>query len=346
MTQPVLGVVIVSYNSRDVIFDCLESLLAARDVSLHVVVVDNASTDGTPAAIRDWAAGQSAWTAPDDLPFPLTAAPKPLELAGPDDLPPAAPGITLLHSPVNGGFAAGVNIGLAHLARHPDIDRFWVLNPDCVTPPETPRAFAAHETPGGQFSLLGGRLTYVDPPDRIQSDGGIIDQRTGRTHNLNLEKSFTQTPPSDSMQMDFISGASMVASRRFYETAGPMPEEYFLYYEEVDWALRRGELPLAFCPEARVYHRAGTAIGSPVKGRMASTFSLYFKHRARHLFVRRHFPRSLPTAWAFTLAKAGWYLLKGHRSAARTVIAGAYGAPPPREVREKLSPEARAILSS
>jgi len=342
-SDPTLGVVIVSFNSADVILDCLESLLAAPGVALHIVVVDNASTDGTPEVIEDWAAGHTPYSAPADLPFALPPAPKPLHLAAAAGPPPATPAITLLRAPVNGGFAAGVNLGLAQLARHPGLDRFWVLNPDSVVPPETPRAFAAHPVPENRFALMGGRVTYLDPADQIQSDGGTINRRTGVTSNLNLGRSFAATPTADHAGVDFIPGSSMVASRLFYETVGPMAEDYFLYYEEVDWALRRGDLPLVFCPEARIYHHAGTAIGSPTLQRLASPFSLYFLHRGRIRCMRRFFPRSLPVAWAFSLVKAGQYLLKGYLSGAGALLAASFGLPPPGAVRARLSPKAAGL---
>lgn len=341
---PPLGVVIVSFNSADVILDCLESLLAARGVTLHVVVVDNASTDGTPEVLEAWAAGRTPYGAPADLPFALAPAPKPLRLIAPGAAPPpAAPALTLIRASMNGGFAAGVNLGLAELARHPGIDRFWVLNPDSVVPPDTPRAFATHAVPGGRFALMGGRVTYLDPPDMIQSDGGTINRRTGVTHNRNLGSGFGTIDAPDASGLDFIPGSSMVASRQFYETAGPMAEDYFLYYEEVDWALRRGDLPLVLCPGARVYHRAGTAIGSPTLARIASPFSIYFLYRGRLRFMRRFFPLALPLAWAYALAKAGQIALRGYRAEARALLATCLGLPPPAAIRACLSPEAARL---
>lgn len=344
----VLGVVIVTFNAADVILDCVESLLAARGVRLDIVVVDNASTDATLACLRGWAAGTTAYSAPQDLPFVLHPQPKPVTLFGPGRHSRPAQDlvtqntVTLIESGVNGGFAAGVNIGLAHLASRPDIDRFWILNPDSAVPPETPLRFATEPGPAKGFSLMGGRVIYYDQPDRIQIDGGVVNMRTGVTGNIGLGKPHALTGPPAATALGFITGASMVVSRAFYEQAGPMAEDYFLYYEEVDWALRRltlagGDLPLAYCAQGLVYHRAGTAIGSPAPGRPASPFSLYFKHRGRIRFIRRFRPRNLPIAYGYSLAKATQLALKGYRAEAATVLRASFGLPPPASVRARLS---------
>ncbi|MGR3465594.1 glycosyltransferase family 2 protein [Limimaricola sp.] len=341
LAPPELGVVLVTYNSAGVILDCLESLLAARGVRLRVVLVDNASADGTPGLLRDWAAGRHDW-APSGLPFALGPVAKPVAIGDAVGGAGSGHGLTLIETGENGGFAGGVNRGIAALDAAPDggPDRIWLLNPDTVVPPGTAAAFATAPEPAGGFSVMSGRVTYLAPPDRIQIDGGTLDRRTGVTGNINLGRPLAATPPPDAGDLDFVMGGSMVVSRAFRRQAGPMPEEYFLYYEEVDWALRRGGLPLAYCPEARVHHRAGTAIGSPAPGRPASPFSLYFKHRSRIRFVRRHLPRSLPMALAYSLAKSAQLRLAGHREEARAVIAGSFGRAPAQAIRAQLSPEA------
>lgn len=342
MSPARLGVVIVTFNSADVILDCLESLLASTQVILDVVVVDNASDDGTPALLRDWAAGRHGYGAAADSPVPLAACAKPLRLDGGNNagLPHR---LRLIETGINAGFAAGVNRGLADLSAQTGLERFWVLNPDSVVPPHSAAAFARHPAPPSGFALIGGRVLYLDQPDIIQIDGGTLNRRTGVTGNLGLGARHSATPPPVPAQIDFITGASLIVSRQFYERAGPMPEDYFLYYEEVDWALRRGDLPLLYCADAIVYHRAGTAIGSPTLGRPASPFSLYFKHRARLRFMRRHFPHGLPYAYAYSLAKAAQLLLKGYPAEAGTVLRASFGCGPSAEIRARLSPEAARL---
>ncbi len=342
MANSRLGVVIVTFNAADEILDCLESLLAASDVQLEIVVVDNASDDDTLARIASWASGDKAYLCPKDSPLEITATPKPITIHDPD----AALGqdghhITLIDTGVNAGFAGGVNRGLAHLAARPEVTRFWVLNPDSVVTPETPGALSRHDTPA-DWGMMAARILYYNTPDTIQNDGGTINWLTGVTSNLNLFSKFADTAAPDGEQMQFIPGASMVVTRQFYDQVGPMDESYFLYYEEVDWALRRGALRLAMCPEAIVYHKAGTAIGSPTLGRPASSFSLYFKHRARLRFIKRFRPLSLPTAWAFTIAKAAQLALKGFRPEAIATLRGGFERQPPADVPKRLDAAAMA----
>lgn len=343
MILPRLGVVVVTFNASDVILDCLESLLGATGVALDIVVVDNASLDGTVAHLKAWADGTHPYTAPDDMPFDLSPCLKPVTLhpAGEGDPQATAHRVTLIETGVNAGFAGGVNCGLKELAARAYLDRFWVLNPDSAVPPETPRAFALHAD--APFALMGGRVLYYDTPDMIQIDGGTVNKRTGVTGNIGLGQSTQTTPPPDPAQMDFITGASMIASRTFYEAAGPMPEQYFLYYEEVDWAMQRGDLPLAYCADTTVYHRAGTAIGSPTLDRPASPFSQYFKHRSRLRFMRGFFARNIPGALAYSCAKAAQIALKGYRREAWALICGSLNLSPPRKVRAILSDEAARI---
>ena len=328
-TLPVLGVVIVSFNSGDVILDCLESLLAVRDVALRIVVVDNGSRDDSLAVIRGWAAGDTVYTVPADLPFALAPAPKPVRLDGTGGLHH----VTLIETGANTGFAGGVNRGLAHLAADAEINRFWVLNPDSVVPPSTPAVFA--NAPEG-FALMGGRVIYYEDPDQIQIDGGVVRWHLGVTDNINQYASPATAHAPDAADMDFITGASMVASRAFYEITGPLREDYFLYYEEVDWAQRRGALPLAYDARAVVYHKAGTSIGSQSLARGPSVFSLYFIHRARLRFLWRFCKTGLPGGIAYSLAKAAQLLMRGQTRAAATIVRGSLQFPPSRDIRKRL----------
>ncbi|MBM2575148.1 glycosyltransferase family 2 protein [Jannaschia sp. Os4] len=309
MTAPRLGVVVVTHRSADVIGPCLASLMASEGTALRVVVVDNASPDDTLAVARGV----------------HVAAPHSVEIDA---------------APVNAGFAGGVNRGLARLFADDGLDRVWLLNPDCTARPDTAAVLAAC---GGDapWGMIGGRVLYDDPPGVVQSDGGRLDRRTGRTDGINRGRPAAEAAMP--ARMDFVSGAHLVASRALYERAGPMPDETFLYYEEVAWARRLGDLPILPCPGAVVHHRAGTSIGSGRPGRRASPMSTYFLHRARHRFVRAHLPQARLGAMAFSWAKAAQMAAKGDLAGADALLRGALDRPPPAAVRDRLDPAARTI---
>jgi GT2 family glycosyltransferase len=339
-----IGVVVVTFNSAPVIAESIESVFASKDADVAVVVVDNDSTDSTVQVIEDWASGRVPLSPRDDCPIqPLGPVAKPVHytVAQTGEAPQEAP-LVIVRSPVNRGFAGGVNQGLEVLARRTDVNAFWVLNPDCVVPAGTAAAYLAAAAQG-PFSLLSCRTFYYEHPSRIQTDGGRINRWTGVCRSIHAGQA-PDTPLPDARDLDYVTGANMVASRAFLEAAGPMTEDYFLYYEEVDWASRRGRLPIKLVDGAVVYHHGGTAIGSGTAARRASPFANYFNYRNRRLFARRHLSGSGPVVVLYALLKAAQLSLMGARDEARAVLAGALLRPPPPEVRARIKDgEARQL---
>ena len=345
-----LGVVVVSFRSQDVILDCLESLLAVAGQPLRILVVDNASGDGTPARIRAWADGTDP--APDPAPgvggSPYARRPHgpvPLEAMPEGGAGPRAGAVGLLELPENRGFAGGVNAGLAALAALPEVAAFWVLNPDAMSAPDTPARMmaAADERPG--WGLLGGRIFYAgtEGPPTIQCDSGVIERWKGVCRMLNTGQGADTPLPK---RIDYVSGAHLMISRSTLARTGGMVEDYFLYWEEIDLAARRGDLTLALVPDAPVFHHSGTAIGSPAPGRGPGEMSAWFNARGALRFQRRHDPRHLPTTWAWLFARAGRAATRGHWPAVRGILRAALGMGPPAEARRRLSSTALALATA
>jgi len=323
-----LAVIVVTFRSGPVIKACLNGLVESRGIALPIVIADNASPDDTVDRVRRWAEDRSLDFEERDCP--------------PGTVPAASrlARVTLLRSPTNLGYAGGVNLGLKALLPFGGIQYVWILNPDCVVPPETASALAKEAKRAKPFALLGSRTLYLDPPHAIQSDGGRVHPWTGVCSNLNQGRSSADTPPGQPEQLDFISGANMVASRRFVESAGPMREDYFLFYEEVDWAQRRGTLPLVFCATAQVYHQGGSATGSGAIGRRASPLTNYFNYRSRMRFLWRFRRRALPVAYAYAWAKALQLLLHGARAESVEILRGMHQLGPSAGVRTRIGANA------
>lgn len=343
MTANPLGVVVVAFNSADVIGECLESLFASAGATLHVVVVDNRSDDDTLEMIGNWAAGRSYRRRPGAAPIAVGPAAKPVPIVTrvPDQPAADAGALTVIRSDVNGGFAYAVNLGLRALLPRAEIDAFWLLNPDCVVAPDTARLYL-DEAVRAPFGLLACRTLYYEQPDIIQTDGGKID-RSATCRGINNGQPASATPLPGNNSLDYTSGANMVASRAFIERAGLMEEDYFLYYEEVDWAMKRGDLALRLVPTARVYHHGGTTIGSGSPTRRPQPFANYFNYRNRLRFARRHMPGRVPLAVLRALAKAVQLLVLRAPDEASAVLAGTFDWRPPAGVIARITdPAARA----
>jgi len=321
-----IGIAIVSYRSADVIEDCLRSLAALKGVEPRIVVVDNASDDASVDVIRAWAAAMAGRVDFAEADF--------------DSMAPPERWLTLLRAPVNRGFAYGTNRALEMLLRDRSLDHFWLLNPDARALPDC----AEHllRTAGeGRYAMIGGRVLFAAHPDVVQTDGGRVSRLTGTCVSVNWGRSLGEARMPAAGTLDFITGAHCLVSRSFLERVGLMRDDYFLYYEEVDWALRRGDLPLRVAPGAVIQHHGGTAIGTGSIGRQPSPFSNYFNYRNRMRLLARFSPLGLPFGLFYGLAKAAQLVAKGYRAEAAAAIAGMFQLPPPRAVRELLPPGAQ-----
>ncbi len=328
LPTPILGVAIVTYASSDVIVGCLDSLLASEDVDLRIALCDNASPDDTVDVIRDWAVQRGlnlAEIAPEEAASGTTAS------------------LTLIRLPLNLGFAGGTNAALRHLVADPEIDLAWVLNPDCEVEPSAAKAFAARASRTGEFALMSGRVLFHAGDGIVHSDGGRVNMATGFCHNINRALPVAEADKKPTRRRDFFTGANMIASRAFIETCGLMREDYFLYYEEVDWALRRGDLPLVWCEEAVVRHHVGTSIGTAQANRAASAFSNYFNFRNRMIFLWRFNPVALPFAYLYSAAKVTQILFRDGREAAAAALRGLLFLSPPHKVEAKVAPASRPL---
>ncbi len=289
--------------------------------------------------------GSTAFARPSNSPLAGSAsASRPITFQERDIDDKSAPQtpLTLIQADINGGFAFGVNRGLEVLLADDSIDIFWLLNPDCAVPLLTPsRLVAAAER--GPFSMIGLRQVFYEHPDVIQTDAFRLNRHTGVCVSINAWQRLTDTAAPDETSIDFVSGATMAVSRAFIERAGLMEEDYFLYYEEPAWAMRKGDLPVRLA-DAIVYHHGGTSIGTGTPSRNSSSFSCYFNHRNRIKFVRRHLPEKLHFARLHGIAKAAQLLLKFSPREAWALLAGTFELAPPASVSSRIvHPKARKL---
>lgn len=314
-----IAVVILNWNGWVDTLECLESVLRAEGVEGPVVVCDNDSQDDSLARIRAWAGGREVVELPEGHPlarFSQPPVPKPVRYVEYDretaeqggraedhDIP-----LVLVRTGGNLGFAGGNNVGLRYALARPDIDAVWLLNNDTVVDPGAARALMKVVDRDREVGLCGSTLLYYDRPEVVQALGGAsYNERMALPAHIGESKPLPDAPDVDAVvgQMAYVAGASMLATRRFLEEVGLMEESYFLYFEELDWALRAaGRFRLGYAPDSIVYHKEGRSIGTRGAERKSALADYYFL-RNRLLITRRFFPARVPTVrFAILLALA------------------------------------------
>lgn len=249
-----IGVVVVNWNGYADTVACLTSLLEAEPGPSRVVVVDNGSEDDSAAALSRWV--QRA---------PATAAER----------------VTVLASPRNRGFAAGVNFGIEALYRDARIRHYLLLNNDATVRAdffaELDRALEA----APDAAILGATIYEAGSVQRVWYAGGtFVPLRALAPHRYEVPSADVVVPT------EFVTGCAMLVSRSAREALGPLPECYFMYLEDAEYSHRAhaAGLPVLYAPRAVVVHAVGASVERLVTGpRLA-----YWVTRSRALFVRRN----------------------------------------------------------
>lgn len=302
-----IGVVVLNWNGWPDTLECLESLLRCRGVDGPIVVCDNASDDDSLDRIRDWAQGRlDVWTPraaplralshpPHPRPIPYVEHDRATaERGGGPGEKDAAIRLVLVRTGDNLGYAGGNNVGMRYLLARGDIDAVWLLNNDTVVDPGAAEALAAEVRRDPRVGLCGSTLLYYQEPDRVQAAGGAsYNAWLALPRHIGESRPLASIPAAEEVRakLAYPTGASMLVTRAFLEEVGLMSEDYFLYFEELDWACRgAGRFQVGYAPESRVYHREGRSTGTDGPERKSAMADYYFL-RNRLRVTRRHYPR-------------------------------------------------------
>jgi GT2 family glycosyltransferase len=322
-------VIILNWNGwRDTI-ECLESVFRLRGPDFRVVVCDNGSSDESLQKIRQWADGQvmadSQNPRVSHLSSPPCPKPVPHRELSREEAERSTPGrdgarLILIRNGANLGFAGGTNVGLRFALQDNACQYFWVLNNDTVVDPGALDALTRQTERQPELGLCGSLILSYADPKLLQVQGGRrFSKWTGRAHippRLTLEESRSRRA-----DFDYVEGASMLATRSFLEGIGLLEERYFLYYEEVDWAVRaKGKFAMGYAPDSIVYHKEGASIGSNLDRGKRSLLSTRYLVRSRVLFTRKFGPHFLPTVLGAISLAALHRLLFGDGSRARLIV--------------------------
>lgn len=287
-----LGIVIVNWNTRDLLRKCLQTVTASEgDFKFHTIVVDNASNDGSPEMVQT-----------------------------------EFPDVELIISPSNNGYSYANNLGLRALGFHgagkvdADAPRYaLLLNPDTEVPPTGLAEMVSYMDAHPEVGMAGPKL--IMPLDNNQLD--LACRRSFPTpevafyHYSGLAKMFPDSPrfarynmtyvdPDTEIEVDSVVGAYMQVRREAIRAVGLLDETFFMYGEDLDWAFRikNAGWKVMYHPQVIVKHIKRAASRRSPKAQ----FEFY---RAMLIFYRKHFQTTTPR-WIHGLVLVA-LLMKGGR---------------------------------
>jgi hypothetical protein len=262
-----LSVVIVSWNVRDLLASCLRSLFAdltRAEIEADVWVVDNASSDGTPAMVRE-----------------------------------TFPAVKLIANDENLGFAAANNQALRNILTQRaarNTEYVWLLNPDTKVRPGSTRALVAALEARSEAAVAGAKLLYPDGslqhsafhfPGLLQLAFELfpLPERLYETP-LNGRYPRQRYEAEGPFRIDHPLGAAMMVRTEAIAQIGLLDEDFWMYCEEIDWCWRMRKAGWrAYCvPAAEVVHHAGK---SSEQIRTQAFLALW---RSRLRLFEKHYP--------------------------------------------------------
>jgi len=313
---PYVYIIILNWNGWQDTVNCLDSVFRLTYGSYRVLVCDNGSVDGSIDRILQWAAGKlPAYPAGGDnprarsarilqKPIPAVIYDRKAAESGGKDSDSEIP-LVLVSNGENLGYAGGNNVGIRYALARDDFDCIWILNNDTEVDPGALSSLVDRIGRVTSAGLCGSTLLYLDKPTMVQSLGGFTYNRWFGTSRSCAEgtryspEQAHRAQESIECSMFGVQGASVLVTRQFLREIGLMNEEYFLYFEEQDWAARaRGRFTLAYAPDSIVYHKEGASTaGESRSPETRSDLSDYYSIRSRILFTRNHFPWALPMVY-------------------------------------------------
>ena len=279
-----LSVVILSFNTRDLLRQCLTALRASLSgIDSEVFVVDSSSTDGSIELVQT-----------------------------------EFPEVRHIVTPTFGGFAHANNIAL----RQASGEYFLLLNSDAMVEPDTMRKALAFMDSNPHAGGMGPRLNKEDGSLDLACRRSFPTPEVSFYRLAGLSKLFpksrrfgrynlTYLDPSVQTEMDSGCGAFMLVRRAAVEQAGLLDETFYFYGEDLDWSYRikQAGWKIFYVPSIEVLHLKGQT------SRQQSTRLIHEFYEAMRLFYRKHYAASNPALLRFAILRGidlgeAWAMLK------------------------------------
>lgn len=257
-----VAIVLLNYNGYEDTIECVKSLsLHIQSYKIDIVIVDNASSDESSEKIKAFIGEEKV----DNIYF--------------------------IQCATNEGFSQGNNVGIDFAMNQLKSEYFWILNNDTVVKEDALKPLVEALKQDKEIGILGSLLLFYHRPSIIQATGGTFrayKARIKQEHYLLDEKELKE---NGLKEVDFAIGASLFVSKLFIEKVGHLAEDYFLYFEELDWAerARKHGFKTYVNLASKVYHKQGASTKNHVYSKKNREM-MYFQFRNLILFYKKFYP--------------------------------------------------------
>lgn len=290
--QPLVWIILVNWNGRNDTLACLDSLKQIDYAPVHILLVDNASSDGTVAAVQK-----------------------------------QFPNVEIIENAENLRFARANNQGIRR-AMTQGAEFVLLLNNDTLVEPRFLRMLVERAQSDPQIGVVGPKIYYAAEPERLWFAGGTIHLPTGRIAHIGIRE-IDRGQYDVPRDVDYVTGCCMLMRRACLQAVGLLDESYFMYTEDADWCWRARQhgFRIVFEPRARVWHKISSSSGGTQVAGGLTPFKIYHKIRGMQRFFRRyaawHHWLTIPIFWAGAFFKAAVLLFATKNRAGLRALFGA-----------------------
>lgn len=283
-----LDIVIVNYRSYLDTIECLAGLIEGANIlEFRVYIIDNSEDSSCFSQLTKWAFDNNQ----KDSRCSFTV----INEADFNNVTYFESKYIFVKAERNDGFAAANNIVMRKLLEQSSSGWIWLLNNDTVVPMRSFRVLGKYINSilDSEVGILGGPLFNYHNKGTLQALGGAYNKYFGYTTHVAVGRNRSDLNQNWSRyvaQVDYVIGASMLVNKKFVRDVGLMNEDFFLYFEELDWAERgkRMHWKFSLIPDYIVYHKEGGSINKGVrKSELAEVCYL----RNRLVFTRIYYPK-------------------------------------------------------
>lgn len=284
-------IILVNFNNYNDTIKCLQSLQNINYKNFKILIVDNGSKNNSIEEISTYITDN----------------------------------VIVLKSKENHGFAGGNNIGIKYALEN-GADYILLLNNDTEVEVNFLSNMLKTAEENENIGLVGCKIKYYNNKKLLWYAGGEIDWFKFIGSNTGI-KNYDNKMIDKKKEITFVTGCCMLIKREVVEKVGMLPDEYFMYFEDVDFCVRVKEAgyKIIYEPTAVIYHKVGLSGGgeeSPFSIKWCTRNRIYFMNKYKHKVSKINFILSKLFFYTTRYIRIIQFYLKGDKKRANAIIEG------------------------